>query len=164
MAGIPNEPEMLLIITRCVTTSEIPQSQNKRNQKYCIECGRKQRYPSKHLQKQHGYQKGTKRYWKALKESRPVHHFRAFRCPPFVEIDSDTASEELRSAAETLTLFEKNKSNLPLPGAHPTASSSLTVEKVTVEETESSDGEDDAEYFEEDEEDSSECEAEETNT
>ena len=135
---------------------------HKRKQKYCIECGRKQRYLSKHLQKQHGYQKGTRRYWKALKESRPVHHFRTFRRPPFVEIDSSTASEESRSVAETLNLFEKNKSILPLPGARPTASSSSTVEKVTVEETESSDGEDDAEYFEEDEEESGD--AEETNT
>ena len=30
---------------------------DKRKQKYCIECGRKQRYLSKHLQKQHGCQK-----------------------------------------------------------------------------------------------------------
>ena len=45
---------------------------NKRRRKVCCECGHKQRYLSKHLQKQDEYIQGTKRYWKALKESRPI--------------------------------------------------------------------------------------------
>ena len=126
---------------------------DKRSQKHCIECGRKQRYLSKHLRKQHGYQKGTKQYWKALRESQPVDHFRVSVNLPYVEIDSDTSSEE--GPVETVNLTEEKESNFPLrvhsnieKGVLGTPSTPLTVEEVYVEETESSD-DDVAGYFEE---------------
>ena len=72
----------------------------------------------------------------------------------------DIESEE--SAAEILDLFEMNKRNLPLLVAFSTASSSCTLQKATVKGTELSNGEDDTEYFEEDEDGRSD--AEETNT
>ena len=77
---------------------------DKRKQKYCIECGRKQRYLSKHLQKQHGYQKGTKRYWRALKESRPVYLWKDSRNQGYVDIESDTVSEINDTALETTNM------------------------------------------------------------
>lgn len=55
-----------------------------------------------------------------------------------------------------------NKRNLPLLVTCSTASSSCTLQKATVKETKLSNCEDDTEYFEEDEEESSD--AEETNT
>ena len=63
---------------------------DKRKQKYCIECGCKQRYLSKHLQKQHGYLKG---YWMALKASRPVYRWKDSCNRKDVDIESDTVSE-----------------------------------------------------------------------
>ena len=40
-----------------------------------LACGRKEKYLENHLRKSHGYIKGTKRYWTAFKESRPVSRF-----------------------------------------------------------------------------------------
>ena len=77
---------------------------DKRKQKYCIECGRKQRYLSKHLQKQHSYQKGTKRYWRALKESRPVYRWKDSCNQKDVDTESDTASEINDTTFETVNM------------------------------------------------------------
>ena len=77
---------------------------DKRKQKYCIECGRKQRYLSKHLQKQHSYQKGTKRYWRALKESRPVYRWKDSCNRKDVDIESDTVSEINDTTLETVNM------------------------------------------------------------
>lgn len=79
---------------------------NKRKRKLCIECGRKQRALSKHLQKQHGYQQGTKRYWKALKESRPVYQSSASLAQNFIEIEGDSPDKE---ATEKSNVFKDSK-------------------------------------------------------
>ena len=84
---------------------------NKRRRKVCCECGRKQRYLSKHLQKQHGYIQGTKRYWKALKESRPVYQSSASFAQNFVEIEGDSPGEE---ATEKSNQFKESKKMLHL--------------------------------------------------
>ena len=128
---------------------------NKRRRKVCCECGRKQRYLSKHLQKQHGYIQGTKRYWKALKESRPVYQSSASFTQNFVEIEGDSPGEE---ATEKSNQFKESKKNAA-PRGHMNddtgtlgaTSSTSTVDKVIVVES-ASDGEDDLEYLEECEE------------
>ncbi|XP_068696690.1 uncharacterized protein [Montipora foliosa] len=128
---------------------------NKRRRKVCCECGRKQRYLSKHLQKQHGYIQGTKRSWRALKESRPVYQSSASLAQNFVEMEGDSPGEE---ATETSNQFKEIK-KVAAPRGHVNdntgtlgeASSTSTVDKVIVVES-ASDGEDDLEYLEECEE------------
>ena len=117
----------------------------KRKQEYSIDCGRKQRYLSKHLLKQHGYQKGTKRFWRALKESRPVYHWTDSRKPQYVDSESDTVSEIDHTAGRETTnmqLKEKMRENstsfkTPVTGKRvvETPSSSLTEDdKNTITE------------------------------
>ena len=124
---------------------------NERRRKVCCECGRKQRYLSKHLQKQHRYIQGTKRYWKALKESRSVYQSSASLAQNFVEIEGVSPGEE---ATERSNQFKERKTNTARRGHKNDdtgtlggASSTLTVDKVIVVES-ASDGEDDFEYLE----------------
>ncbi|KAL9958722.1 hypothetical protein ACROYT_G035774 [Oculina patagonica] len=81
----------------------------KRKQKYCNECGRKQRYLSKHLQKQHGLMKGTKQYRRALKESRPVYLWKDSLKSQVVDVESDTVSEFDETAVKTTNTKGKEK-------------------------------------------------------
>ena len=89
---------------------------DKRKQRYCIECGRKQRYLCKHLQKQHGYLKGTKRYWMALKASRPVYRWKDSCNQKDVDIESDTVSEINDTTLEKaiMQLIKKRENNMSL--------------------------------------------------
>ena len=81
---------------------------DKWKQKYCIESGRKQWYLSKHLQKQHGYLKGTKQYWMALKASRPVCRWKDSCNRKDVDIESDTVSE-INDTTHEKVIMQLNK-------------------------------------------------------
>ena len=99
---------------------------------------RKQRYLSKNLQKQHGYQKGTKRYWRALKESRPVYRWKDSCNQKDIDIESDTVSEINDTTLETVNmqLNKKGEYNSSLKTSLTgnqeieTASSSTEVRKI----------------------------------
>lgn len=144
---------------------------DKRKQKYCIECGRKQRYLSKHLQRQHDYQKGTKRYWRALKESRPVYHWKDSYNPKDVDTESDTVSEINDTTLETVNMQlnrkgeynSSHKTTLTGKQEIETASSSTTGDDENtiadeVEGLEGTEAEDDAANPDYDEDESGEAE------
>ena len=94
-------------------SKKLKEVRNKRKRKLCIECGRKQRTLSKHLQKQHSYQQGTKRYWKALKESRPVYQSNASLAQNFIEMKGDSPDKK---ATEKSNVFKESKESAALRG------------------------------------------------
>ena len=123
----------------------------RRRQKYCLEYGRKERYLSKHLQNSHGYKKGTKKYWNALKESRPVYQWKT----------------KYGDKAIKLQLLEKHRAK-PKPKPKPSTALTIDTDEITEEEDgevedreEEDGGERDGEEEDVEEEDSEEEDGEE---